>query len=436
MQEFIVSAGNFESCLKCNLCTTVCPMMAANPDYPGPKQAGPDGERYRLKDPAFYDLTLKYCLNCKRCEVACPSGVKVGNIIQMARLRHGRQNRPVRDAALASTDVVGPLASAFAGVVNPVLRSAPAKAALTVLGVAPERTLPAYSHRRFESWFRNTTTKSHLSEGNSTGQRRAAPMTFRIGSQEGFNRYVSYFHGCYVEYNYPDLGKDLVTLLNVCGFGVRLLGKERCCGVALISNGMGRRAARQAGANVASIRKVLSEGSEAVLTSSSTCTFTMRDEYDHLLGIDCSDIREGLMLATRFIYENAASGRVRLAFRQGDAMHLAYHTACHMAKLGWAVYSIGLLNMIPSIQLDVLDPECCGMAGTFGFKKENYPYSQKIGSRLFAAIRASGATAVVTDCETCKWQIEGSTNFRVLNPIEVLVRSLDLEETFILNNHG
>lgn len=450
MQEINVSAGNFESCLKCNLCTTVCPMMAANPDYPGPKQAGPDGERYRLKDPAFYDLTLKYCLNCKRCEVACPSGVKVGDIIQIARLRHGRQNRPVRDTALASTDVVGPVASAFAGVVNPVLRSTPAKAALSVLGVAPERTLPAYSHRRFESWFRKTTTmgRSQSSVANHSvsaeqplsssaipaGQRGAA--SFRICSQEGFSRYVSYFHGCYVEYNYPDLGRDLVTLLNVCGFGVRLLGKERCCGVALISNGMGRQAARQAGANVVSIRKALSEGSEAVLTSSSTCTFTMRDEYDHLLDIDCSDIRDGLMLATRFIYDNVASGRVRLAFRPGSDMHLAYHTACHMAKLGWAVYSIGLLKMIPSLQLDVLDQECCGIAGTFGFKKENYPYSQKIGSRLFAAIRASGAEAVVTDCETCKWQIEGSTDFRVLNPIEVLVRSLDLEETYKLNNNG
>ena len=45
-------------------------MMEVNPLYPGPKQAGPDGERYRLKDPAFFDNALKYCLNCKRCEVA------------------------------------------------------------------------------------------------------------------------------------------------------------------------------------------------------------------------------------------------------------------------------------------------------------------------------------------------------------------------------
>lgn len=48
------------------------------------KQAGPDGERLRLKDGALYDEALKYCINCKRCEVACPSDVKIGDIIQRA----------------------------------------------------------------------------------------------------------------------------------------------------------------------------------------------------------------------------------------------------------------------------------------------------------------------------------------------------------------
>ena len=65
----------FESCIKCTVCTTTCPVSRVNPRYPGPKQAGPDGERLRLKDGALYDEALKYCINCKRCEVACPSDV-------------------------------------------------------------------------------------------------------------------------------------------------------------------------------------------------------------------------------------------------------------------------------------------------------------------------------------------------------------------------
>lgn len=82
----------FESCIKCTVCTTACPVSSVNPRYHGPKQAGPDGERLRLKDGALYDEALKYCINCKRCEVACPSDVKIGDIIQRARARYSTQN--------------------------------------------------------------------------------------------------------------------------------------------------------------------------------------------------------------------------------------------------------------------------------------------------------------------------------------------------------
>ena len=83
MQEKNISRLNLEQCQKCSLCNTVCPMMAVNPAYPGPKRSGPDGERYRLKDPVFYDEALKYCLNCKRCEVACPSDVKIAEVMNL-----------------------------------------------------------------------------------------------------------------------------------------------------------------------------------------------------------------------------------------------------------------------------------------------------------------------------------------------------------------
>ncbi|MBR1868888.1 MAG: anaerobic glycerol-3-phosphate dehydrogenase subunit C [Bacteroidales bacterium] len=404
MQELDLSPNNFEQCLKCNLCTSVCPMMAANPHYPGPKQAGPDGERYRLKDPRFYDLTLRYCLNCKRCEVACPSGVKVGDIIQNARIRYGKQHNPVRDFTLASTDLVGSLASPFAPVVNAVLGWEPVKAVMHgVIGVDKHRTFPAYSKERFSRWFR----------------REAAAL------QAQFPRKVAYFHGCYVEYNYPQLGKDFVRLMNAAGYGVELLEGEKCCGVALISNGFAAQARRQAEGNLAAMRKALAGGAEAILTTSSTCTFTMRDEYEHILGLDNSNVRPHLQLATRWLYDKMEKGEVRLEFREDCKLKVSYHTACHMAKLGWSIFSTGLLRMIPGMELDVLPSECCGIAGTFGFKKENYPYSQKIGETLFGLIRESGPQVVATDCETCKWQIEMSTGYPVKNPVSILAEALE-----------
>lgn len=412
MQEKNLSQFNFEQCQKCSICVSVCPMKEVNPLYPGPKQAGPDGERYRLKSPEFFDYALKYCLNCKRCEVACPSGVKVADLIAAAKLKYGKSNRPLRDWGLSNTDLVGSIASPLAPVVNFALAQKPVQTLMdSLMAVDKRRVFPKYSPQKFVRWFRKN-----------------AP------SQEGFSRFVSYFHGCYVNYNYPQLGRDLVTVLNACGYGVRLLEKERCCGVALIANNLSGQAARQAKLNIGSMQKAVAAGSEAVLTSSSSCTFTMRDEYPHLLNVDNSGVLDSLMLATRFIYDRVESGTIKLAFREGIDLNYAYHTACHMQRMGWQPYSIGLLQMIPGLKLTILPQECCGIAGTFGFKRENYDFSQAIGSKLFDLICSSGAGVVVTDCETCKWQIEMSTGVPVLNPISVLAQTLDIEQTTKFNN--
>ena len=101
--------------------------------------------------------------------------------------------------------------------------------------------------------------------------------------------------------------------------------------------------------------------------------------------------------------------------------------------MGWSIYSIQLLKLIPGLDLTILDSHCCGIAGTYGFKKENYERSQKIGAPLFEQIKAVNPDSVATDCETCKWQIEMSTGYPVDNPVSLLAETLDVEETRKLN---
>ena len=203
--------------------------------------------------------------------------------------------------------------------------------------------------------------------------------------------------------------------------------------MALISNGLIDQAKKQAELNIRSIRRSVAEAGIPVVGASSTCVFTMRDEYPHLLGVDNADVRDGINLATRFLYSLVDSGKVRLAFRDDYKLHLAYHTACHMEKMGWAIYSISALRLIPGVKLTVLDSQCCGIAGTYGFKKENYPTSQAIGDSLFKKIEALAPDYVVTDCETCKWQIEMSTSVPVKHPISIIADALDVEKTIELN---
>ncbi|MGM9785371.1 MAG: anaerobic glycerol-3-phosphate dehydrogenase subunit GlpC [Candidatus Cryptobacteroides sp.] len=406
-KEINTSENNFEQCIKCTICTVYCPVMAVNPSYPGPKQAGPDGERYRLKDPGFFDEALKYCMNCKRCEVACPSNVKIGDIIQKARLQYSAKKPGLREFALANTDLMGTVATAFAPVVNGTLRLGAVKSVMDgVLAIDKHRTFPAYSGQKFVTWFKKNAVKK----------------------QQEYDRFVTYFHGCYANYNYPKLAKDFVKIMNALGYGVHLMEKEKCCGVALISNGFKKKAAKQATSNLEAIREAVRAG-EPVLSTSSTCSFTIRDEYEHILGLDNSDVRDSVMLATRFIYRLVDSGKAKLVFRNDYRKRIAYHTPCHMEKLGWAIYSTSLMKMIPGVEFFMMDSQCCGIAGTYGFKKENYPYSQKIGDGLFRQISDIAPDIVATDCETCKWQIEMSTGATVENPISIIADALDVEAT-------
>ena len=382
-------------------------MMEANPLYPGPKQAGPDELRYRIKDSAFFDNALKYCLNCKRCEVACPSGVKVGDIVARAKIKYGHSQHKMRDLMLSSTDLVGGMATTFAPIVNLALSLGITKNVLdSTFGVSAHASMPKYASKRFEQWFKKV--KAH---------------------QEGYSCFVEYFHGCYVNYNYPQLGRDFVTLMNACGYGVHLLEKQKCCGVALIANGFASRATSAAKTNLASIRKA----SQPVLTTSSSCTLTIKEEYSTILDQDTSDIQSKVQMAVKWLYDRIDRGEVRLAFRKDFKMKAAYHTPCHLQKLGNQIYSIALLKMIPGLDLKVLEQRCCGISGTFGFKKENYAISQKIGSQLYERIYAANPEVVITDCETCKWQIEGACEIPVFNPISILVQALDIEQTTKIN---
>jgi len=402
LQEYTESKYNFEECMKCTVCTAYCPVLQVNPLYPGPKQAGPDGERLRLKDPYFFNYALKYCMNCKRCEVACPSGVNVADLIQAARIKYDQSKPKLRDTLLASTDFMGSFARPFAPIVNGVTSLGITKSAMdAMLKIDHQRVFPKYSGRSFEGWLKR-----------------------REKEQAVFQEQVAYFHGCYVNYNYPQLGKDLVKVLNALGIGVQLLEKEKCCGIAMITNGMSAQATKHARHNVAVLRKAVVDKGLRVLTTSSSCTLTLREEYPNLLGVDNADVKDSLLMATRFIFEKLEKGAT-LKFKTGFHKKIAYHVPCHMEKMGWGVFSEKLLRMIPGVEFTLLDSACCGIAGTYGFKKENYAASQAIGAALFDQIRTVNPDVVACDCETCKWQIEMSTGYSVMNPISILAEAIE-----------
>ncbi|MFU2079584.1 anaerobic glycerol-3-phosphate dehydrogenase subunit GlpC [Avibacterium endocarditidis] len=398
--------NSFESCIKCTACTAVCPVSKQNPLYPGPKQAGPDGERFRLKSAAFYDEALKYCTNCKRCEVACPSDVKIGDLIVRARNSHLKEQKKslihkFRDAVLSNTDIMGKLNTPFAPVVNTITGLKATKFLLEkTLQVSQHRSLPKYSFGSFRQWYKNNA----------------------LERQRYYKDKVAYYHGCYVNYNNPQLGKDLIKVFNALDIGVMLLEKEKCCGLPLSVNGFPKRARQLAEFNLAQLENTIINQELDVVGTSSSCTMNLRDEYHHILGMDNAKVRPHINIVTKYLYQ--LFQRQNSPQFKSMPLKVAYHTACHVDKAGWAPYTLALLKLIPDLEVVMLPSQCCGIAGTYGFKAENYEVSQAIGKTLFEHIEEGQFDFVISECETCKWQIDMSTSLTCLHPITLLAKAL------------
>ncbi|AZI13500.1 anaerobic glycerol-3-phosphate dehydrogenase subunit GlpC [Avibacterium paragallinarum] len=399
--------NSFESCIKCTACTAVCPVSKQNPLYPGPKQAGPDGERFRLKSAAFYDEALKYCTNCKRCEVACPSDVKIGDLIVRARNNHLKEQKKslihkLRDAVLSNTDIMGKLNTPFAPVVNTITGLKATKFLLEkTLKVSQHRSLPKYSFGSFRQWYKNNA----------------------LERQRYYKDKVAYYHGCYVNYNNPQLGKDLIKVFNALDIGVMLLEKEKCCGLPLSVNGFPKRARQLAEFNLAQLENTIINQELDVVGTSSSCTMNLRDEYHHILGMDNAKVRPHINIVTKYLYQ--LFQRKNAPQFKSMPLKVAYHTACHVDKAGWAPYTLALLKLIPDLEVVMLPSQCCGIAGTYGFKAENYEVSQAIGKTLFEHIEEGQFDFVISECETCKWQIDMSTSVTCLHPITLLAKSIN-----------
>ncbi|MFZ7135158.1 anaerobic glycerol-3-phosphate dehydrogenase subunit GlpC [Avibacterium avium] len=398
--------NSFESCIKCTACTAVCPVSKQNPLYPGPKQAGPDGERFRLKSAAFYDEALKYCTNCKRCEVACPSDVKIGDLIVRARNNHLKEQKKslihkLRDAVLSNTDIMGKLNTPFAPVVNTITGLKATKFLLEkTLQVSQHRSLPKYSFGSFRQWYKNNA----------------------LERQRYYKDKVAYYHGCYVNYNNPQLGKDLIKVFNALDIGVMLLEKEKCCGLPLSVNGFPKRARQLAEFNLAQLENTIINQELDVVGTSSSCTMNLRDEYHHILGMDNAKVRPHINIVTKYLYQ--LFQRKNAPQFKSMPLKVAYHTACHVDKAGWAPYTLALLKLIPDLEVVMLPSQCCGIAGTYGFKAENYEVSQAIGKTLFEHIEEGQFDFVISECETCKWQIDMSTSVTCLHPVTLLAKAL------------
>jgi len=146
----------------------------------------------------------------------------------------------------------------------------------------------------------------------------------------------------------------------------------------------------------------------------------IRHEYSRLLNIPGSEeVAEHIFDLFEFLRNLRESGTLNLHFKELP-LRAAYFPPCHLRSLNIGLPVLEILRLIPGLQLDNIDADCCGLGGTFGFKKEKYEISQEIGKDLAEAIDRLSPEIVLTDCEGCRMQIRHLTGLKVLHPIQVL----------------
>jgi glycerol-3-phosphate dehydrogenase subunit C len=334
--------------------------------------------------------------------MVCPTGVKIAEMNARARahlVSEGKvafKNR-LRNNLIARTGLIGKLGQPVAPLSNLMLSNGIVRKGMQfALGIHAAAPLPVFSRQRFTSWFRN-----HPRPVQATRQ-------------------VVYFHGCATEYYEPRVGRAAVHVLEANNFEV-IVPEQGCCGLPLLSNGEFPAARRYHTANISHLTEYAKQGIPIVGTSTS-CTLTLKEEAPELLDYHQADARmvsQNTFDINEFLLNLLYREEMSLGLKPIPRL-FPYHAPCQYRAHRLGVPALEILHLIPGLTIIESHADCCGIAGTYGYKIEKYQISMDVGARLFNFMRESDSPIVVCDSETCRWQITHATGKPAIHPIELL----------------
>ncbi len=410
-----------DHCVKCNICTTACPVAIVAPDkFPGPKYVGPQAQRYRDPGAPTVDWSVDYCSGCGVCDMVCPHGVKIMEINAKARAHLYQTERiPLRNRVLSRSELLGKIARPVAPAANLAFSLAPARwIAEIFFGIDHRAPFPAFSSITFRDWYQ----KVH------GAARPGRPFTFDQAPRPeplppGARGQVLYFHGCSTQYYEPRVGQAAIAVLERNGFEV-ILPKQNCCGLPIMSQGDFDGARRYGRSNLRKLAPWVRQGYLIVGTSTS-CTLTLKHDYQAILDLDDEDAR--LVAAhtydiCEFLLLLWQRGELDTGFTPIRAT-VPYHAPCQLKAHGIGRPAFDLMSLIPGLTVIEMDADCCGIAGTYGYKREKYDIAMAVGRRLFEQIATVGSPVAVCDSETCRWQITHGAKRPAVHPVEVLAQA-------------
>jgi anaerobic glycerol-3-phosphate dehydrogenase C subunit len=409
-----------EQCYGCGLCLSrehdlrMCPVFRALGEELGSSRAKANILNFwatgQLKEKDFespeFRKFLDLCVNCKACVLECPSGVDISKLMSMARAQYVKRKRLRRaELVLSHNRYLSMLGSVFSPVSNffmrlPVFKWLLEKSA----GIDKRRGMPKFKHGSFLKAGRKYLAAYKAIE---------APIDK-----------VAYFVDTYANYNDHELGFAVIDVLRHNDIEV-ILPKQLPAPLPAIVYGNVKRARKDLSYSVKHLAKAVREGCK-IVCSEPSAALCLKEELRHFVdGQDAKLVSENTYELMNYLFSLHKQNKLK-APTKSITEEFVYHLPCHLCAVGNGTASIKLLQELCGLNVVDLKAGCCGLAGTFGMQRKNYELSSQISAGLKEALEKSPTKNVLTECATCKMQIEHISNCVVRHPIKVIAGAYEV----------
>ncbi|MEP7364883.1 MAG: FAD-linked oxidase C-terminal domain-containing protein [Acidobacteriota bacterium] len=407
--EFGGFGGAVEMCSGVGACRkkldgTMCPSYMATKEEQHTTRGRANALRLalngKLGEAAIGDAEVKaalsLCLECRACKTECPVGVDVASFkSEFLAGYYQRHGTPMRAKVLGHVHGMAEAGSMMPGLANfvsgtPLVRWVMEK----VAGIDSRRRMPRLGDR--------TLRKQWKGEANAD---------------------ALLFADTFTNFYQPEIGLAAIAGMKAAGCTVGDAGNG-CCGRPLISQGLLTEARELAAANA----ERFGEDGPPLVFCEPSCLSAIKEDAPALLRGELQQ-RARVMAKRAVLWEEFMAQRIDA----GAALELGagpreilLHGHCHQKSMGLLAAARGLLERVPGATVVDLDAGCCGMAGSFGYAKDNYEVSRAIAERkLLPAARAMQSNSVLVAAGTsCRHQVEDFAATRALHPAQLIAQLL------------
>ena len=400
----------FDICHGCRRCVSLC---TAFPRLFDLIDGGKTGELDGV-DRASFGEVVDRCYLCDLCYMTkCPYvpphswNVDFPHLMLRAKAVKFKQGGATfRDKLLSSTDAIGKLATIPVVVqfVNAANKAPAARGVMDkVLGVHKDRVLPDYASAKFRASARPNASFTVNDGKNAPGK-------------------VAIFSTCYVNYNEPGIGHDLLRVLEHNEIPAVVVAKEACCGMPKLELGDLDAVARLKEINIPPLAILAREG-YAIMSAIPSCTLMYKQELPLMFprDPDVKAVQEAMFNPFEYLMLRAREGLLKTDFKR-PLGKVSYHIPCHSRVQNVGQKTRELLQLVPGTEINTVE-RCSGHDGTWGVKTEFFEQSMKIGRPVFKQMAAGDPDFISSDCPIAGRHIVqgiGATRARKEHPLTLV----------------